>query len=81
MIGVGSVYICATADEIGEYSRDKFIARQEALVDGSKQTPMVAKAVVTVGKLTVGMCPVCGHCVSKFQTDCDECFQVLDWNK
>ena len=68
-----------TKEELEQYKMEKEKLQQIALTDMEKQTYKKAKAIVSVGKIRVGMCPTCNHCLIWGDLECDECFQRVKW--
>ena len=68
-----------TEEELTRYRKQKEELKIEALNDAEKQTYKKANAIVAVGKIRVGLCPTCGHCLIWGDLTCDECFQKVKW--
>lgn len=70
-----------TKEEIEEYKKAKHEEFLKSFSDEEKMQRMKLKAIIRFGKLKIGICPKCNHCLVESDSFCDECFQRIDWNE
>ncbi|MEY8422042.1 hypothetical protein AALB52_04720 [Lachnospiraceae bacterium 38-14] len=69
-----------TIEEIREYKRQKQEEFLKSFSDEEKIKKMKPKTIAQIGRIKIGICPICSRCLVETDSFCDECFQRIDWS-